>query len=54
MLRDLDTLNRHSPAWSRTDRLRFLLAYLKRHAVDSKVRKVWQRLQVLSRKKGGV
>ncbi len=28
MLRDLDSLNRYSPEWSRTDRLRFLKAYL--------------------------
>ena len=44
MWRDLDTLNRHSAGWSRTDRLRFLLAYLDRSAVDRRTRRVWLRL----------
>ena len=43
-LRDLDTLNRHAPAWSRTDRLRFLLAYYRQDRVDARVRKRWQAL----------
>lgn len=28
LFRDFDSLNRHSPQWSRTDRLRFFLSYL--------------------------
>ena len=44
MLRDLDTLNRRSPEWSRTDRLRFLLDYLGRSRADDRVRRVWKRL----------
>ena len=51
-LRDLDTLNRHSPGWSRTDRLRFLLAYHEQRHVDARVRKTWNRLLALMRKKG--
>ena len=50
-LRDLDTLNRHSPHWSRTDRLRFLLAYYGRDRVDARVRGTWQRLAARMRNK---
>ena len=50
-LRDLDTLNRHSPAWSRTDRLRFLLAYYRQDRVDARVRKSWQALAARMRNK---
>ena len=50
-LRDLDTLNRHSPGWSRTDRLRFLLAYYQQTRVTARVRKTWNRLLALRRKK---
>jgi len=43
MFRDLDTLNRHCRGWTRSDRLRFLLAYL---GVDATKdwRELWQRL----------
>lgn len=50
-LRDLDTLNRHSPGWSRTDRLRFLLDYYRQDRVDARVRKTWQRLAARQRSK---
>jgi len=51
MLRDLDTLNRHSPGWSRTDRLRFLLAYYQVERVDARVRNTWNRLAARMRSK---
>ena len=44
MLRDLDTLNRRSTGWSRTDRLRFLLAYLGQERVNVRVRRAWKKL----------
>lgn len=50
-LRDLDTLNRHAPGWSRTDRLRFLLAYYRVARVDARVRKTWKRLGARARSK---
>jgi len=50
-LRDLDTLNRHAPGWSRTDRLRFLLAYYQVERVDARVRNTWQRLAARLRSK---
>ena len=43
-LRDLDSLNRHSAGWSRTDRLRFLLFYLRRERLDGFGRWLWRRL----------
>lgn len=43
-LRDLDTLNRHSPHWSRSDRLRFLLAYYRKEGGDARVRRMWREL----------
>lgn len=51
MLRDLDTLNRHAPSWSRTDRLRFLLAYYRQDRVDARVRNTWLRLAARMRSK---
>lgn len=50
MLRDLDTLNRHSLV-NTTDRLRFLLAYMQKSAVDSSVRELWNRLNHLAANK---
>ena len=44
MLRDLDSLNRRTRHVSRSDRLRFLLAYLGRDKVDDGVRRAWHRL----------
>lgn len=52
MLRDLDTLNRRLPGIRTTDRLRFLLAYLEKERVDSKVRRVWRKLLALMNRKG--
>lgn len=44
-LRDLDTLNRHSRGWSRTDRRRFLGWYLGAGPkLPSRGRRLWQRL----------
>jgi len=51
MLRDLDTLNRHSPELHSTDRLRFLLAYFGRERVDGRVRKAWKKLVKMARRK---
>ena len=51
MLRDLDTLNRRTARISRSDRLRFLLAYLGKERVDREVRRIWRRLDdILTRK----
>jgi len=43
-LRDLDSLNRRSRHWSRTDRLRFLKAYLGARSLGSGGRRLWHRL----------
>ena len=43
-LRDLDSLNRRSRHWSRTDRLRFLKAYLGVRRLDAGGRRLWYRL----------
>jgi hypothetical protein len=43
-LRDLDSLNRRSRHWSRTDRLRFLKAYLAASRLDAAGRRLWYRL----------
>ncbi|GMQ91616.1 MAG: lipopolysaccharide kinase InaA family protein [Gammaproteobacteria bacterium] len=50
-LRDLDTLNRHSPQWSRTDRLRFLLAYMGQTNMDKGAKTLWRRLDKKRKKK---
>lgn len=42
--RDLDSLNRRSPHFSRTDRLRFLLAYLGEGRVTPQTRGLWRYL----------
>ncbi|MGB5440844.1 MAG: lipopolysaccharide kinase InaA family protein [Gammaproteobacteria bacterium] len=52
MLRDLDTLNRRTLGVTRTDRLRFLLAYYGQPRVDQRVRKTWKKLTGLMRRKG--
>jgi hypothetical protein len=44
MFRDLDTLNRHDHAWSRTDRLRFLMHYLGVSSGDELLGSWWQKL----------
>jgi hypothetical protein len=43
-LRDLDSLNRRSPHWSRTDRLRFLKRYLGTERLDWRGRLLWRLL----------
>jgi len=53
-LRDLDTLNRHSTGWSRTDRLRFLLFYLGGKRLDGGVRSLWSQLAQRSAAKGQI
>jgi len=51
MLRDLDTLNRRTRHISRTDRLRFLLAYLEKNHPDPKVRRIWKQLTQMEGRK---
>lgn len=51
MLRDLDTLNRHSHGWSRTDRMRFLSTYLENGGYKADVKQLWQQLAKLAAKK---
>lgn len=52
--RDLDSLNRRSPQWSRPDRLRFLQAYLGVDRLDATGRETWRRLaQTYERKTDG-
>lgn len=53
-LRDLDSLNRRSRHWSKTDRLRFLKAYLGVERLDAVGRATWRRLaQAYERKTDG-
>ena len=44
-LRDLETLHRKAPYWSRSDRLRFILTYLGKTSVDPEVRSFLRRLK---------
>ena len=44
--RDLDSLNRHAPYWSRADRLRFLLSYLDQSGIKPEVRNLWTALSL--------
>lgn len=50
--RDLYTLNRHSPGWSRTDRLRFLLMYLGAERLDQRAKALWRQIARRTRSKG--
>lgn len=52
MMRDLDSFNRRTVGVSRTDRLRFLLAYHGKPRVDRRVRKTWKKLIARARRKG--
>ena len=52
-LRDLDSLNRRSPLWSLTDRLRFLKAYLGVDRLDAAARVTWRRLAQAYERKAG-
>ncbi len=49
--RDLDTLNRHSPDWSRTDRLRFLKTYLGIAHLTPYGKWLWRRLAARAARK---
>ena len=51
LVRDLDTFNRRSPGIRTTDRLRFLLAYHETDRVNARVRKTWDKLLALLRRK---
>ena len=51
-LRDLYTLNRHTPTWSRTDRLRFFLLYLQIDALTPRARRIWRQIARRTIKKG--
>lgn len=44
MLRDLDALNRHAYRLSRSDRLRFLLAYFNERQLTAEIRRAWHEL----------
>jgi hypothetical protein len=50
-LRDLDTLNRHARGVSRTDRLRFLKAYLQTGSTTPRCKELWRKLAAKSGKK---
>ena len=49
-MRDLDTLNRRTPYWSKVDRLVFILAYLHKGAVDKDVKSFYMCLSRISKK----
>lgn len=51
MLRDLDSLNRHAYRLSRSDRLRFLLAYFNEQQVTPEVRRAWRELAARQQRK---
>lgn len=53
-LRDLDSLNRRSLHWSKSDRLRFLKAYLGGRRLDAAGQALWRRLVRSYVKKKGV
>ena len=56
ILRDFDTLNRHSPQWSRSDRLRFFLRYLEIERLTPRARRLLRRVAALAdakRRKAG-
>lgn len=42
--RDLDTLNRHSQGWSRSDRLRFFLIYLGLDRLTPEAKMLWRKI----------
>jgi hypothetical protein len=49
--RDLDSLNRHSPGWSNTDRMRFLLHYLGLDRMSPRAKRLWNRIARKRRRK---
>ncbi|MCK5098268.1 MAG: hypothetical protein KAR45_09195, partial [Desulfobacteraceae bacterium] len=48
-LRDLETLNRRSPAISQRDKLYFLLKYLNKTSLDNDAKKLIKQIQRISR-----
>lgn len=50
-LRDLDSLGRRGEQFSRTDKLRFVKAYLQQSSCNRKVKKFWRMLQQKMQKK---
>lgn len=52
-LRDLDTLNRHAPEWSRSERLRFLKAYLRCTRLSPYGKWLWRRLAARAARRHG-
>jgi hypothetical protein len=52
--RDLYTLNRHSQAWSRTDRLRFYLEYLQLSRLTPEAKALWRAIARRTVKKGRI
>jgi len=46
---DLNAMNRRAPGWSRTDRLRFLLAYLGEPRLTARGRRLWRYLAARAR-----
>ncbi|NJD35701.1 MAG: hypothetical protein FIA96_12870 [Betaproteobacteria bacterium] len=52
-LRDIDTLNRHAPEWSRSDRLLFLKSYLRIDRLTPYAKWLWRRLAARALAKSG-
>jgi len=50
-IRDLESLHRRTGGWSRTDRLRFLMAYAGSDRLDEKTRRLCRRILKRNRKK---
>lgn len=46
--RDFDSLNRHAPRWSRTDRLRFLLSYLNIKKMTPDAKRLFRRIAAMA------
>ena len=49
-LRDLETLNRHSQFWSKSDRLYFLKCYLRTNKVDLELRRIVRKIESITKK----
>ncbi len=54
MFRDLESLVRRSAGWTRTDRIRFLLAYLGSDRMDSSAKNIWRKLERKIGKRRGI
>jgi hypothetical protein len=46
--RDFDSLNRHAPRWSRTDRLRFLLSYFDNKKMTPDAKRLFRRIAAMA------